>query len=137
MAYNTQDLIDRAIEILNNPKNHVVFIEDLAMLLGISKQTLYEHKLDEMDVISNKLQNNKIAMKNGLRKQWYVSDNATKQLALYKLLGDTDELNRLNNQPITNITNNIELSKEQILEIAKQMIIENPELKAEIQKELE
>jgi len=35
-------------------------------------------------------------IKHGLRTKWYNSDNATCQVALYKLLGTDDECHRLN-----------------------------------------
>ena len=57
--------------------------------------------MHEMHIIKDELNKNKIKMKAGLRKKWYMNNNATTQIALYKLISNEDELIRLNNQDIT------------------------------------
>ena len=87
----------KALEILNDPKKYkdVYFFCDLAIELGYSRQYLYSIGLDKDDAIKEALENNKKTIKRGLRNKWYINDNATTQVALYKLLADEEELNRL------------------------------------------
>jgi len=130
MAYNTQELIKRSIEILDDPKSHTVFIEDLVVKLGISKPTFYEHKLNEVAEIKERLERNKVTTKNNLRIKWYNSDNATLQMGLYKLLANEFEYARLNNNNvINNVTNHFEVSEEYLVEAMNQLIKENPQIK--------
>lgn len=93
MAYKTKDLIKLALKVID--KYRLFFIEDIASMMGISKQTFYDHKLDEVDDIKEAMLKTKIQTKVGLRKKWYESNNATTQLALYKLIGSEDEIKRL------------------------------------------
>ena len=49
-----------------------------------------------MNVFKEIIENNKINQKRQLRKKWFDNDNATLQLALYKLIATNDERERLN-----------------------------------------
>ena len=66
--------------------------------LPCSKQTFYDHHLDKVDAIKAAIEKNRTDLKIGLRKKWYESDNATTQIALYKLIGTDDESDRINSQ---------------------------------------
>ena len=104
MAYNTETLKARAIEVIK--KNKLIFIEDICAMLGISKPCFYDHfKVDSNDFneLSNLLDENKISLKVGLRKKWYDSDNATTQMALYKLCSTSEEHKKLQ-QNYTDLT---------------------------------
>lgn len=85
-----------ALDILAKKKD-VYIICDLADEMGISRATFYNNNLDKLDSIKNAILHNKRNVKRGLRNKWFNSDNATTQVALYKLLADEDELSRLNN----------------------------------------
>ena len=96
MAYNTETLKARAIEVIK--KNKLIFIEDICAMLGIAKSTYYEHfppASNDSNELSNLLDENKISLKVGLRKKWYDSDNATTQMALYKLCSTSEEHKKL------------------------------------------
>lgn len=98
MAYNTETLFKTAIEAIE--KNKLFFVEDLVAYLPCNRSSFYEHfpaDSDKMDVIKEALQKNKIAIKVALRAKWYNSDNATTQLALYKLIGTEEEYHRIAN----------------------------------------
>jgi hypothetical protein len=83
-------------------KEHkIVFISDLCCLLPVSRATFYNYELDKLDTIKEALDNNRISLKSGLRNKWYESNNSTLQIALYKLLGDNEERNVLNNNIIS------------------------------------
>ena len=97
MAYNKDDLKAKSIEVIK--KNRLIFIEDVCAMIGISKPTFYSHfpvNLDDFNELSNLLDENKISLKVSLRKKWFDSDNATTQLALYRLCATSDEHRKLN-----------------------------------------
>ncbi len=96
MAYNTEDLYKQAIKAIE--KNKLFFIEDLCAYLPCDKVTFYNHfKVDtnEFNTIKGLLEENRIKTKQGLKAKWYKDDNATKQLALYKLIGTDEERKKL------------------------------------------
>jgi AcrR family transcriptional regulator len=96
MAYNTQDLLTKA-EIVIKEKN-LFFIEDVAIYLGIAKQTFYEHFPNESDdykSIVGWLSENKSRTKNSMRNKWFKSDNPTLQVALMKLISSDAERRKL------------------------------------------
>ena len=97
MAYNKDELKTKSIEAIK--KNRLIFVEDICAMIGISKPTFYSHfpvNLDDFNELSNLLDENKISLKVSLRKKWFDSDNATTQLALYRLCATSDEHRKLN-----------------------------------------
>jgi hypothetical protein len=94
MAYDTEELKQKAISAIKEHK--LLFIDDLVSYLPCSKQTFYDHKLDKLDEIKELMMKNRVEIKNSLRAKWYKSDNATLQLALYKIIGSEHEAHRLN-----------------------------------------
>ena len=104
-------LKSKAIDVI--VKNKLIFIEDICAMCGISKFTFYEKfPTDSNDYheLSKLLEENKIALKVGLRKKWYESDNATVQMALYKLCSTTEEHKRLQQNYIDHTTNEKEIT---------------------------
>lgn len=91
-------LREKALKILEKKKD-IYFFADLATELGYARQYLYEIGFcpDKDDILKQALDDNKKTIKRGLRNKWFKSDNATVQVALYKLLADEDELAKLNN----------------------------------------
>lgn len=102
MAYNTNKLIEEASKVIIAQK--LIFIEEISSAMGISKNTFYDHHLHESDILKGLIDKNKQQMKAGLRKKWYENDNATTQLALYRLLSTTDEHKLLNQAYIDHTT---------------------------------
>ena len=98
MAYKTEELEAKALEVIS--KNKLVFIHEVASFMGISKVTFYEHNLNELNTIKQAIDLNKETIKAGLRKKWYDSENATVQIALYKLIGTDEEASKINSQKI-------------------------------------
>ena len=96
MAYNTKELERQALEAINKYK--LIWIEEVLSYLPCSKQTFYDHGLDKFDTIKTAITKNRTDLKVGLRKKWYDSDNATTQIALYKLIGTEDESDRIKSQ---------------------------------------
>ena len=93
MAYNKNDLVKKAIEAIE--KHKLFFIEDVVTFLPCSKKTFYNYGLHELPELKERLEKNKIEIKVSLRNKWYKSENATLQMALYKLLANEDERRRL------------------------------------------
>lgn len=98
MAYKTKELEEKALSAIE--ENSLVFIEDVVAYLPCAKKTFYEHKLHESHDIKKALETNRVQTKVRLRQTWLMGDNATAQIALYKLLSDENELRRLTGQTI-------------------------------------
>lgn len=94
MSYSKTEIINLA---LNAIRDHdLVFISEVAAYLPCDKKTFYNKKLHELHSIKEALEANKIERKRELREKWYKSDNATVQIALYRLLSDEEENDKLN-----------------------------------------
>ena len=103
-VYSTAELFERAKEII--PKHKLIFVEDVCAYMGISKPTFYKYidvNSDEFNELKKMLEKNCIDIKVGLRKKWFDSENATLQMALYKLTS-TDVEHRKLNQNYTDVT---------------------------------
>ena len=104
MKYTTEQILTKAKEII--PKHRLIFIEDVCAMVGIDKTTFYRYitvDSNEYNELRRLLDENKIAIKTGLRKKWFESDNATTQMALYKLCSTTEEHKKLQ-QNYTDVT---------------------------------
>ena len=97
MAYDTSTLKAQAIADIE--KNKLVFLEDIYAYLGISSSTFYQHfpreSQDYKELVAL-LDKNKIKLKVSLRSKWLKSDNASTQIALYKVISTDEEAHRLN-----------------------------------------
>lgn len=104
MPYDTKILKAKAIEAIN--KNKLIFVEDICAMIGVNKSTYYVHfpvDSNDSNELSKMLEENKISLKVGLRKKWFESDNATTQMALYKLCSTPEEHKKLQ-QNYTDVT---------------------------------
>lgn len=123
MAYKTEELKVKALEVAK--KYNCIFIEEVATAMGISKQTYYDHKLDELDELKILIEGNKFKIKNGLRAKWYESNNPTTEIALYRLTATKEELHQLsmnrNENTNTNINYNKEVTDEEMNELLDKM----------------
>ena len=113
MAYNTEMLKAKAIEAIK--KNRLIFVEDICAMIGIAKSTYYEHFKEgsnDSNELTSLLDENKINLKVSLRKKWFDSDNATTQMALYKLCSTDVEHKKLqqNYSDVTSKGEKIEVS---------------------------
>jgi hypothetical protein len=93
MGYDTNELKERMLNAIE--KYNLYTIESVAAFIGVSKGTLYDHKLNESDHIKKAFWSVKEKMKAGLRAKWYKNDVPACQMALYKLLGSEDEYHRI------------------------------------------
>lgn len=96
----------KAIEAIT--KNKLIFVEDICAMCGINKSTFYDKfpiESNDYNELSKMLEENKIALKVGLRKKWFDSDNATTQMALYKLCSTPEEHKKLQQNYTDHTTN--------------------------------
>lgn len=96
--YDKDELIAKALEII--PKEEVTSFAELWLCMAISQTTGYKYKLDEVDELKKAIEGQKTAIKKRMRRNWRNSDNATLQIAEFKLLSSDDELARLNTQKV-------------------------------------
>jgi len=108
MAYNTEDLTQEALEVIE--REELVFFNEIEHYISACKTTLETHGLDKMGIIKDALSKNKISAKKELRNKWMNSDNATTQIALYKLLGEDTELKALSGQHVDHTSGGDKLS---------------------------
>jgi len=103
--YNTEELFDKAKKIIE--EEDVIFIEEIVTKLPCSLRTFYQHipgSSQKMQELKEMINVNKIEKKQGLRKKWYENDNATTQLALYRLLSIPQEHKLLNQSYVDHTT---------------------------------
>ena len=98
MALNKQELIDEALAII--PREEGVTLEEVWLFMGITRTTAFNYQLNVVDEIKEAVLKEKIKVKKKLRRKWRDSDNATLQIAEFKLCSDDEELARLNTQKV-------------------------------------
>lgn len=96
MKYDIKKLEAQALEAINKYK--LIWIDEVVSYLPCSKRTFYVYGMQEMHTIKEAIEKNRTDLKVGLRKKWYDSENATVQIALYKLIGTDEESDRINSQ---------------------------------------
>jgi hypothetical protein len=88
-------------ELLDVIKKHkIAFIDHCFAFTSFSRSTAYEHNLDKSDDIKNAIAQNRVKAKTYMLNKWIESDNATLQLAAYRLCADPEEHQKLNQQYI-------------------------------------
>lgn len=96
VAYNTKELKERILKLIE--KENLLTLEEVYTFAKISSSTLYDHfpkdSKDSKD-IKEALRNNKTRVKHSQKAKWYKSDNATLQIALFKLCSTEEERKRL------------------------------------------
>jgi hypothetical protein len=121
MAYNKEEIFKQACEAIE--KNNLFFVEDIVAWLPISKATLYEFfplESDELNNLKNLLNINKTKTKSAIRAKLFKSDKAGELLALYRLICDNEERQKLNQQYIemrADVKSKQELTPDQINEL--------------------
>jgi len=69
-----------------------------------SRSTAYNHNLDKLDSIKEAIYTNKRKGVTSLLAKWIVSDNATLQIAAMRIISDSDERQKLNQQYVDHTT---------------------------------
>ena len=99
MAYTKKEIYNSALEAIK--QHNLFFIEDIIGFLPCVKTTFYKKiKLNshEMNVIKERLEQNKIKTKSNIRAKLYQSEKAGELLALYRLICTPEERRMLNQQ---------------------------------------
>lgn len=98
-------LFEQALQIAKDKR--LIFVEEVIAYLPISKPTFYEYYPKDsngFNELKRVINDNKIDIKQKLRKKWYESDNATLQMALYKLTAREEERKKLAMSYVDNTT---------------------------------
>lgn len=110
MAYSKKYLRDEAIKIISSDPD-IHFISEVCSFLPINRDAFYNKNLHKDDKIKAALYKNKVALKSHLRKKWKDSDNATLNIALYRLIGTDKDRQKLSQQHVDHTTKGNELPK--------------------------
>jgi hypothetical protein len=65
-------------------------------LLTFGRATAYNHQLEKLDSIKEAFEVNRSKATNYMLKKWILSDNATLQIAAFKIVASEDDHKRLN-----------------------------------------
>src|SRR5690554_6510979 len=88
-------------ELLDVIRRHkIAFFDHAFGFTSFKRSTAYNHGLDKMDDIKNAIAQNRVKAKNYMLNKWIASDNATLQLAAFRLCSDSEEHQKLNQQYI-------------------------------------
>lgn len=98
-----EDYVSSSLEQIE--KHKLVFVKDVAIMIGLSRTQFYDKGLHTNEAIQNALVRNRVVLKTGIRNKWYNSKNSASQIALYKLLADEDERKKLS-QSYHDVTSN-------------------------------
>ena len=74
----------------------IAFLDHCFAFTTFSKKTAYNHNLHELHTIKGAIDENRVKAKNYMLNKWIASDNATLQIAAMRLLSDSDEHRKLN-----------------------------------------
>lgn len=95
MAYDKEQLEKEALEAISNDES-ITFIQDVIAVLPCSSATFYLLELEKLESIKDAITKNRISIKKKLRHNWLAQDeNATMQVALYKLISTDEEKDAL------------------------------------------
>ena len=117
MAYDKAKLYEQAKEAIE--KNNLFFIEDIVAFIPCTKPTFYDYfpvDSDELNDLKERLDQNKIKTKSGIRAKLWKSDKAAELLALYRLIATPEEHQKLNQSYIDHT------SKGEKIEITRRVI---------------
>ena len=120
MAYDKAKLYEQAKEAIE--KNNLFFIEDIVAFIPCTKPTFYDYfpvDSDELNDLKERLDQNKIKTKSGIRAKLWKSEKAAELLALYRLIATAEEHQKLNQSYIDHT------SKGDKIEITRRVIMDN------------
>jgi hypothetical protein len=108
MEEKTQQYIDEFLKAIQ--ENNCTNFNEACMYISFSRATAYNHGLDKLDILKEAIDANKIRAKHKMKKNWINSDNATLQLAAFRLLSDSEEHQKLNQSYIDHTTKGKEVN---------------------------
>ena len=96
MKWKKQELEEMSIQAIKD--HNITFITEVAAFLPIALSTFYEKGLEKSERIKDAIANERLCLKAKLKKKWAESDNATLQVALFKIIADEQEWMRLSSK---------------------------------------
>jgi hypothetical protein len=78
----------------------IAFFDHCFAFTTFSRATAYNHGLDKLDTIKASIDSNRVSAKNYMLNKWIASDNATLQISAFRLLSNSEEHQKLNQQYI-------------------------------------
>jgi hypothetical protein len=78
--------------------------------LSFKRSTAYSYNLDKLDTIKGAFEQNRSKATNYLLQKWIQSDNATLQIAAFKIVAEGDDHKRLNQTYIEQKNTEVDLS---------------------------
>lgn len=93
VAYNKEKILKQCLEVIEKEK--ITFFNDLCLFIAPSLSTLYEWELQKSEQIKEAIEKQRSALKRNMRKNWVQSENATLQIAAYRLMASPEEINSM------------------------------------------
>lgn len=90
MAYDKDQIIEQALEVID--KEECTSIQEILLYLPISSATFYGWELEKLESLKKAIEKQKVRLKKGMRRNWRNSDNPTLQIAEFKLMANSEEL---------------------------------------------
>ena len=98
MAYNKDEILQKALSAIDNEE--CVTIEEVLLFLPIATSTFYAWEMEKSEDLKDALNAMKVKLKKKMRRNWRNSDNATLQIAEFKLISSDEERDKLNTQKV-------------------------------------
>ena len=98
MAYNKNEILQKALSAIDNEE--CVTIEEVLLFLPIATSTFYAWEMEKSEDLKDALNAMKVKLKKKMRRNWRDSDNATLQIAEFKLISSDEERDKLNTQKV-------------------------------------
>jgi dTDP-glucose pyrophosphorylase len=91
--YNREDLIEKAVKAIKD--NNLTTIDEAVTYLPCARSTFYQLELEKTDSIREAIDNEKMAMKQKMKRKWLDSDASALQIALMRLICTDEERQKL------------------------------------------
>jgi hypothetical protein len=98
VAYNKDEILQQALSAIDNEE--CVTIEEVLLFLPIATSTFYAWEMEKSEDLKDALNAMKVKLKKKMRRNWRNSDNATLQIAEFKLISSDEERDKLNTQKV-------------------------------------
>jgi hypothetical protein len=93
MHYSDEELVQKALKAIE--EEECTNIEEVVLYMPICKATFYNRGINEIDAVKEAIEAKKVQLKKKMRRNWRDSENATLQIADFKLMANDSELEKL------------------------------------------
>lgn len=108
LADKKQQYHDELLKVIKEKK--IAFIDHAIAYISFSSSTLYNHELEKMESIKEAIRKNRVSAKSYMLNKWIASDNPTLQISAMRLLSDSEEHKKLNQNYTDHTTNGKDVS---------------------------